>query len=378
MALKAKLKQLAEPFKEVNICEDSGIVLMNEDADADYVKKIRLWNLIEAFMVYGLILLIVWVSMLDTSLWWMWAGLGALLFWTLIFSPLIHYKYEKNVFLTEKQRTRGTWFYVFECRGLGSPKRYYFSEDGEQPYLKKYFKQIISVTVFLDILFIGALIGYDAEASAMLGAVSDNLVAKIFLEIALIALVDFLLIFLAYPVMFRLDNFDGSVKFMIAFILFTIPFILIFNLFFQLVQPALGPVLGDNPYFGFQGDTAAERLLALNLIEVMGQWAGYVFWGWLQQLLFLGVFNTYFARAFEIREKKQRRYACLCSALFFGLIHLPNFWLSIFTFISGYIWAYFFMQSRNLWAMGIIHGLGGTLLNKLAPINFSVGPSEVS
>ncbi|MFO8020186.1 MAG: CPBP family intramembrane glutamic endopeptidase [Promethearchaeia archaeon] len=378
MELKAKLKQIAEPFQEVKICEDSGIVVMDEKADPQYVKKIRWWNLIEAFTVYGLILLIVWVSMLDTALWWMWAGLGALLFWTFIFSPIVHYKYEKNIYLTEQQQKRGVWFYVFECRGLGSPKRYYYSEDGEQPYLKKYFKQIIVVTLFLDILFIGALIGYDAEVSEILGTLADNVVAKISLEISLIALVDFLLIFLAYPVMLRLDNFNGSVKFMIAFILFTIPFILLFNLFFQLVQPGLGPILGDNPFFGFQGDTAAERLASLNLIEVMGQWAGYVFWGWLQQMLFLGVFNTYFARGFEIREKRPRHLACFCSGLFFGLIHLPNFWLSFFTFISGYIWALFFMQSRNLWVMGIMHGLGGTLLNKLVPINFSVGPSEVA
>lgn len=374
----SKIKQLMEPFKEVNICEDSGIAIMNEDANPNYVKKIRLWNLIEAFTVYGLILLIVWTSMLDTSLWWLWAGLGALLLWTLILTPIIHYKYEKNIFLTEEQQNRGIWFYVFECRGLGSPKRYYFSVDGEEPYIKKYFSQIIIVTLFLDILFIGALIGYDAEVSQMLGPIAENLVAKIFLEISLIALVDFLLIFLAYPVMFRLDNFNGSVKFIIAFIIFTIPFILLFNLFFQLVEPSLSPILGDNPYFGFQGDSAAERLASLDLIVVMAQWAGYVFWGWLQQLLFLGVFNTYFARAFRIREKKQRLLACLCSASFFGLIHIPNFWLSFFTFISGFIWALFFMQSRNLWAMGIIHGLGGTLLNKLAPINFSVGPSEVA
>lgn len=190
-------------------------------------------------------------------------------------------------------------------------------------------------------------------------------------------MLDLVLIFIAYPVMLRLDNFHASVKFIIAFLIFTIPLILIFNLFFQVVEPILGPILADNPYMNFRGDPAAVRLATLNIVEVLAQWSGYVFWGWLQQMLFLSVYNTYFARAFDIREKKQLYYSSFCTALFFGLIHIPNFWLSLFTFISGFVWAMFFVQERNLMAMGIMHGFGGTLLNKLVPINFSVGPSQV-
>ncbi len=372
------LSEFKKPFTKVELCKDSGIVLVNEKADPAYVKKIRMWNLVEAFTVYGLILLIVWLSMLDTSLWWMWAGLGCLLVWIFILTPLVHYKYEKDLFLTEEQKARGKWFYFFECRGLGSPRRYYFSVNGQKPQLKENFKTILALTLFLDVLFIALLVYYDDIATQMLGGLAVNVGAKIAIEVALIVVVDLVLIFVAYPVMLRLDNFHPSFKFMIAFIIFTIPLIILFNLFFQAVEPTLGPELANNPYMNFQGDSAAVRLKNLNTLAVMAQWSGYVFWGWLQQMLFLSVFNTYFARGFDIRKRKQLILACLCTASFFALIHIPNFWLSLFTFISGFVWALYFMQERNLMAMGIIHGFGGTLLNKLAPINFSVGPSQIA
>ena len=47
------------------------------------------------------------------------------------------------------------------------------------------------------------------------------------------------------------------------------------------------------------------------------------------------------------------------------------------TFTGGLFGAFFFLQCRNLFAMGIVHGFGGTMFNKLLPINFSVGPSQV-
>ncbi len=372
------LSEFKKPFTTVELCKDSGIVLVNENADPKYVKKIRIWNLAEAFTVYGLVLIIIWVSMLDTSLWWMWAGLGSLLIWIFILTPLVHYKYEKDLFLTEEQKARGKWFYVFECRGLGSPRRYYFSVNGEKPQLKEYFKTILALTIFIDVLFISLLVYYDAIATQLLGGLASNIGAKIVIEVGLIVAIDFVLIFIAYPVMLRLDNFHPSIKFMVAFIIITIPLVILFNLFFQAVEPTLGPALASNPYMNFRGDPAAVRLRNLNALAVMAQWSGYVFWGWLQQLLFLSVFNTYFARGFDIRKPKQRILACLCTATFFGLIHVPNFWLGLFTFISGFVWALYFMQERNLMAMGIIHGLGGTLANQLTPINFSVGPSQVA
>ena len=196
----SELLNVKKAFTEVNICEDSGIVLMNEDADPNYVKKIRLWNLLEGFLVYGLILLIVWASMLDTSLWWMWAGLGGLLIWTLILTPIIHYKYEKDLFLTEEQKERGIWFYVFECRGLGSAKRYFFSVDGEEPNIKRHYKTLIALTIFIDILFIALFVEYDDVANEILGGLATNVAIKVLLEIVVILILDAVLLFLAYPV----------------------------------------------------------------------------------------------------------------------------------------------------------------------------------
>ena len=53
-----------------------------------------------------------------------------------------------------------------------------------------------------------------------------------------------------------------------------------------------------------------------------------------------------------------------------------------FTMILGFVISWLYMKdgNRNLLAIGVIHGLGGTMANELftgAPIKFSVGPSSV-
>ncbi len=379
MGIKDFFSLIKSAFTEVEIDQNSGVILQNEDADPRYIKKIRLWNLIEPITVYGLIHLIMWTSWLDMSVWWMWAGFGALLLWSLIFSPIIHYKYEKDVFLTEEQKARGVWFYFFECRGFGSPKRYYFSVDGDPPLLRKHSKEILALIAFLDLVFVCAAIVFDQEITDILTPIiGTNLVLKVLAEIIILVVLNAILVFLAFPVMLRLDNFVDSIKYLIAFIIVALPMIVLINVIFIIFEPFLREALADYPYMSLRGDYALQRLLSFNIIDFGGQWAGYIFWGWLQQLLFLSIFSVQFCRAFDIeKSKKQLFAACLLSASFFGLIHIPNFWLGLFTFISGFFWALYFLQRRNLFSMGVVHGFGGTMFNKLIPINFSVGPSQV-
>ncbi|MGQ4873937.1 MAG: CPBP family glutamic-type intramembrane protease [Promethearchaeia archaeon] len=372
------LQDIKSVFTEINLDYNSGIVVVNDSVDPSYLKKIRIWNLVEGFSIYGLILLIVWTSMLDTSLWWMWAGLGSILIWILFLTPLIHYKFEKDIFLTEEQKKRGIWFYWCECRGLGSPKRYYFSVNGEKPQIKEHFKKIIILVIFIDLLFASLLYTYPSEAQSILSRMINAQIPIVILYIIFFILIDILMIFIMFPLMLRLDNFGASFKFIIAFIILSIPLIIAFNFMFQILEQTVAAFFEPNPYMRFREPSAAERWANFNIIAFFSQWSGYIFWGWLQQLLFLSVFNTYFARGFDIRKKSGLIACCLFTALFFALIHIPNFWLSLFTFIPGFFWSLYFVQARNLFAMGFVHGFGGSLLNKLVPINFSVGPSQVS
>ena len=86
-------------------------------------------NLIEPFIVYGLILTVMWTSDLNMKDVWMFVEFGILLLWALFLSPWWHYSKlnEKEIFLRPEQRN--FWFWFFECRGMGSFKKYYMKDE---------------------------------------------------------------------------------------------------------------------------------------------------------------------------------------------------------------------------------------------------------
>jgi hypothetical protein len=366
-------------FTTVRIDENSGILVQKIAAPAGYIRRIRIWNLVEPGVVYGLIMLVVWTSMLDPKVWWMRPSFGVLLVWMLIVSPLLHYPFEKDLFLTPAQKRLGVWFYFFECRGLGSPLRYYLPVDGQPPFIRKYWKTVLGVTLFLDVLFLCAMVTFNGDIHERFKEHMGTTMAQgLFFRVYMLLLIDVGLVLVAYPFMLRLDNFRESLKFMGAFGVLIAVIALTGNFLFHLDETGLREALKDHPYFSLRGPTTGERLRALTVAGVGGQWSGYVFWGFLQQLLFLGIFSVQICRGFDVgRSRVQLFLACLCSATLFALIHIPNFWLSLVTFVGGFLGALFSIQCRNLFALGIIHGFGGTMMNKLLPINFSVGPSQI-
>jgi hypothetical protein len=126
--------------------------------------------------------------------------------------------------------------------------------------------------------------------------------------------------------------------------------------------------------------------------------AGYVFWGALQQFLFASYFGTRFRKAFSpavpladpatakrAEEKalyKKRIVVSICSGSFFGLIHIPSWTLMGFTMILGFFisWLYMKDKNRNLIAIGVIHGVLGSMAGTFFSSNvveMSVGPSSV-
>jgi hypothetical protein len=301
---------------------------------------------------------------------------GVLIAWTLVISPCVHYRFEKDLFLTKAQQRLGFWFYFFECRGLGSPLRYYLPMHGEPPFIKKYWKTVLAVTLGIDVLFVCAMITFNTEILERFKDTAGTTPGQhMFFRIYMLMLIDLGLILIAYPFMLRLDNFRASLKFMSAFVLLLLVFAFAGNFLFHLDEPGLREYFKDNPAMSLRGPTTMERLHEITPINVGAQWSGYVFWGFLQQLLFMGVFSVQFCRAFDVgRSRLQLFLACLCSAALFGLIHIPNFWLSVVTWSGGFVGSLYSMQCRNLFTLGVIHGLGGTMMNKLLPINFSVGP----
>ncbi len=65
--------------------------------------------------------------------------------------------------------------------------------------------------------------------------------------------------------------------------------------------------------------------------------------------------------------------ANLLSGVLFSLIHLPNPWLTGLTFILGVVFAWIYRRAPNLFALGIVHGILGTCVNRFLGINMVVG-----
>ncbi len=104
----------------------------------------------------------------------------------------------------------------------------------------------------------------------------------------------------------------------------------------------------------------------------------YLFWGMIQQWVFLGYFHTRVRRGLPATPAGRLLVSALSGA-FFGIIHIPSWPLAAVTFIGGaaFGYCYQFSRARNLFVMGIAHGIGGTLVAFLTDIRMNVGPWSV-
>jgi len=132
--------------------------------------------------------------------------------------------------------------------------------------------------------------------------------------------------------------------------------------------------------------------LNFNLSDFSLGFFGYIFWGALQQILFASYFGTRFRKAFspatesnpEEKPKlwKKRLVVSMISGSYFGLIHVPAWYLLIFTSVLGVVisWLYMKDRNRNLIAIGVIHGFLGSLVGVFfasGTVEMTVGPSSV-
>jgi len=99
---------------------------------------------------------------------------------------------------------------------------------------------------------------------------------------------------------------------------------------------------------------------------------GYCPWGIFQQYLL----NGYIAN--RLLAVSSGRYVPLIAASLFAGAHLPNWFLMLVTFVTGYLSTRIFIRYRNLYFLGLAHALIGTLLFVVIPDSIShhlrVGP----
>lgn len=124
----------------------------------------------------------------------------------------------------------------------------------------------------------------------------------------------------------------------------------------------------------FEGFFETLKLLAIPMIVLSGI---LVFVGWLSGSLrfqetlqlsfsrkilevFIGaVFQQQLMQAFINRRAEafwgKGAVSVLVTASIFALFHLPNFWLTVFTFVAGVLWFAIYQRSKNLFALSLSH-----------------------
>src|SRR5258705_3203229 len=140
---------------------------------------------------------------------------------------------------------------------------------------------------------------------------------------------------------FRLDNFFQALR------LLLLPMIIIAG-----IALLIGFLSGSRPDF-FRWHT--ERLIIFQLALGFG-------WGFLQQYVLQSFMN---GRAQIIWDRGAA--SVLVTALIFSILHFPNPWLMVVTFVGGVVWAFVYQRQPNLFALALSHGLMTWILVSALP-----------
>mgnify|MGYP000939254785 CR=1 FL=1 len=376
------LEGVKRAFTRIELPDDAGLIARSGVVPEDRLRSIRRTYFLEAVVFFLIMMSVVWCEYwLDksgTMKYRVLVGVPAIL-WMFVLSPIVHCRVDGPVFLQPHQQWNGLGWYFWELRGLGNPLRYYVGKDGEPPLMIKHWRCVAAVVAAMTLLYISAAFNFSKEIDARYALHYPAFGGKLGFILFLLVVLDLGWLFLGIPFMVRLDNFANSVRFIAAFLIGVLVFVVLFNLFFQFVLEPFRGALEDWHYIRLRGEPSAERLhTLLQPLKIGGQWSGYVTWGWVQQFIFASYFGVLFGRAFPVeRSRADLMKAVLCTAFCFSMVHLPNVWLMVFTFVGGIFGTILFYQMFNLFALGFSHGFGGSLLNQLTPINFSVGADQM-
>lgn len=83
----------------------------------------------------------------------------------------------------------------------------------------------------------------------------------------------------------------------------------------------------------------------------------YPFWGVIQQFLVIGLMA---GNLHDTQPRMQKWLIIVLTAILFGLVHYPYYWLMLGTFILAIFYGFIYLRERNVYVLGLFHGwLGG-------------------
>jgi hypothetical protein len=86
----------------------------------------------------------------------------------------------------------------------------------------------------------------------------------------------------------------------------------------------------------------------------------YPVWGLFQQFIMVGLIA---GNLKELRNIKFKNYQIiLLTSFLFSLVHYPSVFLMIFTFFMELVFIFTYLKWRNLWSLGLYHGVIATFL----------------
>ncbi len=108
---------------------------------------------------------------------------------------------------------------------------------------------------------------------------------------------------------------------------------------------------------------------------------GYIVWGVLQQFALHAVATNRIYSIFAgdlnpgLCDKRAAGWTALISGILFFFAHIPNPTLMIVTPIAGAATAYIFLNCRNIFMLGIAHGVLGNTIGYCLANNLAIGPN---
>jgi hypothetical protein len=140
---------------------------------------------------------------------------------------------------------------------------------------------------------------------------------------------------------------------------------------FRAVLPALIAVLVILTAFG----AFFHTVQTVGIFRAVLNLGLYLPWGLFQQYLLNGYFVN---RLLLVFPASGTRWARFIAAALFGAAHTPNIFLMCVALVGGYVCVRIYLKYRNLYVLGILHGVVGFTLDLTLPgsltHHFLVGP----